>query len=91
MSRRLLLFGSKKPPGLEAKSAKIKALFSLNPTMFSPAKLTPTHAPAVPCCHALCFRWVLHALSRTAVFLRVGEEQKQTAGHERRTSKKKRL
>jgi DNA repair protein RadC len=42
----------------------------------------------VPCCHALCFRWVFNALPRTAVFLRGGEEQKQTAGHERQISKK---
>src|ERR1039458_8923812 len=74
---------------MAAKPAKRKVLFSLRPNDVFACKAHANHAPAVPCCHALCFRWISNALPRTAVFLRCCEEQKQTAGHERRTSKKR--
>ncbi len=88
MSRRLLLFCSKKPPTVRSETDEKKRFISPGTADVFACKDDANHAPAVPCCHALCFRWFPNAPPRTAVFLRVGEEPKQTAGHERRTSKK---
>jgi len=64
--------GSKKPPTVGSETAKKKKFVFPQTRSFFAAKVTPAAHPA-PCCHALCFRWRLNALPRTAVFLRVSE------------------
>src|ERR1039458_857493 len=72
----------------ERNRRKEKACLPPDPATFSPAKTTPTTRPPCPVVMLFAFAGFQMRDPRTAVFLRVCEEQKQTAGHERRTSKK---